>query len=73
MSVPLELELQTVLNRHVGAWNWAQVLWKSSLCSNHQTISPGTFANVSFCLGSKQLVSQTVTETEAQRVLPLCA
>lgn len=36
----LELELQVIMNRHVGAGNQTWLLWKSSQCSNCRAISP---------------------------------
>lgn len=33
VSYPLQLELQTVVLRHVGAGNWTPVFWKSNQCS----------------------------------------
>jgi hypothetical protein len=33
VSGPLELELQTVVSRHVGAGNITLVLWRNNQCS----------------------------------------
>ena len=44
LSDPLDLELSnTVVSCHVGAGNWAQVLWKNSQCSWVIFPAPGIF------------------------------
>jgi hypothetical protein len=44
----LELELQMVVNHHVGAGIWTQVLCESRHCSNHCAISPDSLFSILF-------------------------